>query len=39
MFGNCAVGRPNMATMPTITMMIEITIETMGRFMKNLYTI
>src|SRR2546425_10139993 len=39
MLGNCAVGRPTIATMPTITMMIEITIETIGRSMKNLYTI
>src|SRR5689334_11726635 len=39
MFGNCAVGRPTIATMPTITMTIEITMETIGRFMKNLYTI
>src|ERR1700739_3397746 len=38
MFGNCAVGRLNMATMPTMTITIEITMDTMGRFMKNVYT-
>src|SRR5580765_3437422 len=37
-FGNCAVGKLSIATKPTITMMIEITMATMGRFMKNLDT-
>src|SRR5882672_10393496 len=35
-FGNCAIGRVNSVTRPTITVMIEITIATMGRLMKNL---
>src|SRR3954470_20446593 len=35
MFGNCATGRPSIATAPMITMMIEITIATIGRSMKN----
>src|SRR6266850_4479921 len=34
--GNCAIGNPAMVTSPTITMMIEITIATIGRLMKNL---
>src|ERR1051325_2421559 len=38
MLGNCAVGRLSIATMPTMTITIEITMDTMGRFMKNLYT-
>jgi hypothetical protein len=36
MFGYCAMGSWNMATMPTITMRMEMTIATMGRLMKNL---
>src|SRR5215469_14939026 len=36
MFGNWASGSPRTAMMPTITMMIEITIATMGRLMKKL---
>src|SRR5919108_4736992 len=36
MFGYCAMGSPTMATMPTITMRMEMTIATMGRLMKNL---
>ena len=36
MFGNCAMGSWTMAMTPTITMMIEITIATIGRLMKNL---
>src|SRR5882724_9970031 len=36
MFGYCVMGSPTMATMPTITMRMEMTIATMGRFMKNL---
>src|SRR6266850_6622007 len=39
MLGNCAVGRPSIATMPTMTITMEITMDTIGRFMKNLYTI
>src|SRR5438477_6762246 len=39
MLGNWAVGRPSMAMMPTMTITIEITMDTMGRFMKNLYTL
>ena len=35
MFGNWAIGNCTIATTPTITMMIEITIATMGRLMKN----
>src|SRR5262249_12749159 len=35
-FGNCARGSPRTAMMPTITIMIEITIATMGRLMKKL---
>src|SRR5215471_17684362 len=35
-FGNCASGSPRTAMMPTITMMIEITIATMGRLTKKL---
>ena len=35
MFGNWAMGRSDMATRPTITMRIEITMATMGRLMKN----
>src|SRR5262249_36108579 len=33
--GNCALGRLRMATAPTMTMTIEITMATMGRSMKN----
>ena len=36
MFGNSAIGSWTMATAPRITMMIEITIATIGRLMKNL---
>ena len=36
MFGNCATGRPEITTAPTITITMEITIATMGRLMKNL---
>src|SRR5580693_5486103 len=36
MFGNCATGRPAIATAPTITVRIAITIATIGRLMKNL---
>src|SRR5260370_16992803 len=36
MFGYCAMGSWNMATMPTITMRIEMTMATIGRLMKNL---
>src|SRR5215468_10754795 len=35
MLGNRAMGSCTMATIPTITMMIEMTIDTMGRLMKN----
>src|SRR2546430_328440 len=38
MLGNCAVGKLSIATMPTMTITMEITMDTMGRFMKNLYT-
>src|SRR3954469_5308132 len=34
MLGNWAVGKPNMATNPMITMRMAMTIATMGRFMK-----
>ncbi len=34
MFGYCATGRPAMETRPTITMMMAITIATIGRRMK-----
>src|SRR6266566_6970080 len=34
-FGNCATGSPTRVTRPTMTMMIEITMATMGRLMKN----
>src|SRR5437870_13494450 len=34
--GNCAIGSCNMATMPMITITIEMTIATIGRLMKNL---
>src|SRR4051794_27802127 len=33
--GNCASGRPRIATSPAITVTIEITIATMGRSIKN----
>src|SRR6185436_10001036 len=33
--GNCATGSPTMVTSPTMTMMIEITMATIGRLMKN----
>src|SRR5689334_2827253 len=35
-FGNCATGSPAIVTSPTITMMIDRTIATIGRLMKNL---
>jgi hypothetical protein len=35
MLGNWAMGNCTMETTPTITMMIEMTIATMGRLMKN----
>src|SRR6266436_3507170 len=34
--GNCATGSPSSVTRPTMTMMIEITMATIGRLMKNL---
>src|SRR5580692_4895391 len=37
-FGNCAIGRLTSATAPTITVMIAMTIATMGRLMKNFDT-
>ena len=33
--GNCAMGKPDIATRPMITIKMEITIATMGRLMKN----
>ena len=33
--GNCAIGRLSIATKPTITMRMAITMATMGRLMKN----
>src|SRR6266849_3034820 len=35
--GNCATGSPSIVTKPTMTVMIAITMATMGRLMKNLY--
>ena len=35
MSGYCAVGNDSIATMPTITIKIAITMATMGRRMKN----
>src|SRR6266478_7387850 len=35
MFGNCATGRAAIVTAPTITVRIEMTMATIGRFMKN----
>src|SRR5882762_3965041 len=35
MLGNCATGRAEIATAPTITVRIEMTMATMGRLMKN----
>src|SRR5258707_10883408 len=35
MFGNCATGRPLIATIPMSTIRMEMTIATMGRLMKN----
>jgi hypothetical protein len=35
MLGNCAIGKVRMVSVPTSTKMMEITIATMGRFMKN----
>ena len=34
MFGNCATGNCTIATIPRITMMIEITMATIGRSTK-----
>src|SRR5216684_147276 len=39
MFGNWAIGRVTITTVPTITVRIEMTIATIGRFMKNLDTL
>jgi hypothetical protein len=36
MFGNWAVGSPDMETRPTMVIRIEMTIATIGRLMKNL---
>jgi len=36
MLGNCAVGKLNMATKPTMTMTMEITMDITGWLMKNL---
>jgi hypothetical protein len=36
MFGNWAVGSPDMATRPTMVIRIEMTMATIGRLMKNL---
>src|SRR5579862_5896528 len=35
MLGNCATGKLRMVSVPTSTKMMEITIATMGRLMKN----
>ncbi len=35
MLGNWAMGSPDMATAPRMTMKIEITMATIGRLMKN----
>src|SRR5581483_3434808 len=35
-FGNCAIGSPTNVTKPTITMMMDITMATILRLMKNL---
>ena len=35
MLGNCAIGSWTIATRPRIVMMIEMTIATIGRLMKN----
>jgi hypothetical protein len=37
-FGNWAIGRETSATAPTITVMIAMTIATIGRLMKNFDT-
>src|SRR5450432_3883234 len=37
-FGNCAIGSETSATAPTTTVMIAMTIATMGRLMKNFDT-
>src|SRR5689334_722148 len=34
--GNCAIGKPIIVTSPTMTMMMEITMATIGRLIKNL---
>src|SRR5262245_35768075 len=36
MSGNCASGKPRMATSPAITVTMEITIATIGRLIKKL---
>ena len=36
MLGNWAMGSPSIATTPTMTMRMEITMATMGRLIKNL---
>src|SRR6267378_2640648 len=33
--GNCAMGSPTIVTSPTMTMIMEITMATIGRLMKN----
>ena len=38
MFGNLEMGRPNKVTKPTMTVMIEITMATIGRLMKKRLT-
>src|SRR5580700_1750233 len=35
MLGNCATGKVRMVSVPTITKIMETTIATMGRLMKN----
>src|SRR6185295_693581 len=39
MLGNCASGNPVIATRPTITVTIEMTIATIGRAIKNFATL
>src|SRR3954452_24880581 len=39
MLGNWAIGRMNIETAPTSTMMMAITMATMGRLMKNRYMV
>src|SRR5579872_1847679 len=38
-WGNCAIGSPRRATAPTRTVMIAMTIATIGRLMKNADTV